>query len=240
MGEEHLDLLTFEAGLPIRRRSSDASGHVPRLLVDAAVNFAECRVGTAAGLQRAGGAVRRTTTVDDGVSLVDVRAVQLSPIAAQGLPGRAAIFVGCFFPLKILAGEAAVLTPGPVPDRHVWFDVFLLDHPSQHWCRTVGRIADEALWFEVKSLFDPVHHDLRRFDFHRPVGGRCFDIDDHAMGRVDEVVSRIGKEGRLTGGPPSALIAGRSGKGCGWRADRPSHPPARPDIPLLPGWPEAG
>ena len=152
MCEKHLDLLALEAGLPIRRRSGDTPGDVPRLLMDAAVNLAGCGIRTAAGLQWAVGAVHRTAAVDDGIGLGDVRAVQLSPIAAQGLSGWAAVFVGGFVPREVLAGEGAVLAPGPVPDRHVRFDAFLFDHPSQHGSRTVGRIADEPLGFEVKSF----------------------------------------------------------------------------------------
>lgn len=49
------------------------------------------------------------------------------------------------------------------------------------------------------------------------MGGRCLDIDDHAMGRVDEVIGRVSKEGRRPRGSGQPGLRVGQGKGAGGR-----------------------
>ena len=80
------------------------------------------------------------------------------------------------------------------------FDAFFVDHPTEHWRCPVSGVPDQSLRRDVEARFDPIDHDLGGFDFRRAVSRCRFDIEDHAMGSVDQVVRRIGEEGDAAGG----------------------------------------
>src|SRR5690349_24994311 len=94
----------------------------------------------------AGCAVPLTGPIDDRIGLGDVsaRVFERTPLAAQRLPLRAAVFVGLFAPAKLAAGQGVIVALLPFPHRHMWLYAFVLDHPRQHCRRSVRRVADEA------------------------------------------------------------------------------------------------
>lgn len=81
----------------------------------------------------------------------------------------------------------------------MWFDSLLIDHPGQHRCRTVGRIPDEAPWRYIEVRLDSINHELGGLNLCGAIRRRRFHIHDDTMGNINQIVRRIGKEGRPTG-----------------------------------------
>jgi hypothetical protein len=74
----------------------------------------------------------------------------------NSLPVGAAVFLGLFIPVEIVTRKAVVLAFGFVPYLHMWLDVFLLYHPSQHRRPTVSGVANEAFPLDFKLRFPKV------------------------------------------------------------------------------------
>jgi len=79
------------------------------------------------------------------------------------------------------------------------FDALVLDHPAEHRRTPVGGIRNEPLGGKIKARLDTINHFLGGFHYRRADGGCGFHIKDHAMGRVDQVVRRVGKEDYAAG-----------------------------------------
>ncbi len=75
-------------------------------------------------------------------------------------------------------------------------DLFLLDHPTQEFGRSIGRSLDPPLRCHLKAAFYPIHHRLGCVDLACPEGGRGFHIDDDPTIYIQQTVGRIGKTRR--------------------------------------------
>ena len=53
-------------------------------------------------------------------------------------------FAGLCVPSEMFAGEGVILAFGLIPDRHMGFNPFLVDHLAQHRRRSVAAILSEA------------------------------------------------------------------------------------------------
>src|SRR5215203_3784078 len=80
-------------------------------------------------------------------------------------------------------------------------------------------IADQTSGLEVEALLDPIDHLPGRVDLLRAVGRRCLDVDNDPSLQIDEVVGRVGVEGRSAGcrGPASGGVGERDDLRCGRR-----------------------
>ena len=54
-----------------------------------------------------------------------------APLAAKWVALRATILIVFLAPVKLAAGYRTVLTLSPVPQWHMRFDGFVVDHPAQ-------------------------------------------------------------------------------------------------------------
>src|SRR5262250_1154669 len=126
--------------------------------MDAARDLSNWRSRAAALLHRARSAVRLTGPIDDRIGLGNVRTrlLERTPLAAQGVSLRAAVFVSLLVPLELAAGQRLVVALPPFPHRHMRLDAFGLDHPRQHWRRPVGGVADQPLRGEREAPLDPI------------------------------------------------------------------------------------
>src|ERR1700758_3247093 len=101
--------------------------------MDAAYDLADRRVRTAFGFHRAQAAISLTGSVDNRVSFGDVgtRPHERTPLTAQGMALRTAVFIALLVPVEGVAGQRAVGALVPLPHWDVRFDVLLVDHPAQ-------------------------------------------------------------------------------------------------------------
>ena len=106
VSEEHLDLLAILARLFVSTRLGNVARHVPCRFMDAASDFPSRCVRTTARLHWAGRTIGLARSIDDGVSLRDMvtRVPECTPLAAQRMALRAAVFVGLFVPSKVATG----------------------------------------------------------------------------------------------------------------------------------------
>jgi hypothetical protein len=66
-----------------------------------------------------------------GFGDVCARPLEGSPLIAQRLTLRAAVLVALLVPLKVAAGQSVVCALSLVPQRHMRFDRFVVDHPGE-------------------------------------------------------------------------------------------------------------
>src|SRR5471032_2069606 len=110
----------------------------------------------------------------------------------------AAIFVALLDPIEIAIWKRAIATRRALPDRYMWLNAFLLNHPAKHRPRSVRRVTHQTLRFEIEALFDPIHHRLGGLHLLRSIGRRSFNIDNDPCVQVDQIVCRVGEECRST------------------------------------------
>jgi len=54
--------------------------------------------------------------------------------------------VGLGIPNEVRSAKGTIMALAFVPHRRVRHDLFYIDDPVEHVCRTIGGIADQALW----------------------------------------------------------------------------------------------
>src|ERR1700722_3546794 len=131
---------------------------------------------------------------------------------------RAAIFVALLDPMEVAIWKRTVVARRALPDRYMWLDAFLLNHPAKHRPCSVRSVAHQTFGFEREALFDPVDHRLGRLHLLRSMCGRGFNINNDPCVQVDQIVCRISKECRSTrrGGVACGRISERDS--FGWRS----------------------
>src|SRR5450759_949470 len=80
------------------------------------------------------------------------------------------------------------------------FDRFVVDHPAQQLSRAIGHVADQTLRLDVKTALDPINHGPCRIHF---LGSMCagrFDINDHPITHIDQIVRGVSEERRPSRG----------------------------------------
>jgi hypothetical protein len=67
-------------------------------------------------------------------------------------------------------------------------DLLLLDEPGKAVRRPVGAVSGQGSRLHAEARFGSLEHCQRRSDFRLSDGARRFDVDDHAVVGVDQVV----------------------------------------------------
>src|SRR5947208_3588855 len=165
-------------------------GDIAGALVDAARDPAEWGLRAASWLELALGAINEAAAVEDRVPGID------AACRRQRLALRAGIGVAALVIAEVLSGEGPIFTLGPIENRDVWCYLFLLDQPVQHRGRSVGGIGGEPLRLETEALFSTLDHSARGIYLGLTDSPRCFDVHDHPVLHVDQVVVGIGEERR--------------------------------------------
>jgi hypothetical protein len=76
----------------------------------------------------------------------------------------------------------------------MWLDIFA-NHPAQHRCAAIGRITSQLFRLEIPTRLEAFEQRrLGNFNFRRAVGRRSLDIQDGAMGGIDQIICRVGNE----------------------------------------------
>lgn len=114
-----------------------------------------------------------------------------TPLAAQWMTLRTAVFVSLFVPVKDIARQGTIGALIFLPHWDVRLYLFFIDHPVKQWRGSISRVANQAFWLEVKSLLDPIDHDLGRLGLCGPMRGRRFDVDNDARVDIDQVVRTV-------------------------------------------------
>ena len=125
MGEQHLNPLSFAAGLFERFGLGQSAGNVARLFVDAARDRAERRLWTALYLKRA------VTTVGCAGEITKRLAIDHRAGRRQKLACRADIDVALFVEGEVFPTEGAIFALGFIDDRDMRLDVFVVDEPIE-------------------------------------------------------------------------------------------------------------
>ena len=197
MGEQHLDLLPTATGLHVLRSCGVRTGHVASIFVQVPRDLAGKSVRAALGFEFAdvaiqfAGAIKFVPLGCDAASGNGVCASELDQLFAR----RAGVTVAFGVEGKIGAGERAVGSVGLVEDRNVRRDLLAFVQPSQALRRTVGAVGGQECGLYAEARLGSLQHCPRRSDFRLSDGARGFDIDDHTMVGVDQVVIGIGEEG---------------------------------------------
>lgn len=100
---------------------------------------------------------------------------------------RADVLVVLGVPLEVSPRPGAVAAPGLIEHRDVGRDL-AINQPAQHGSGAVGGVRDQAFRMQIKPGLHPIQHGPGRSDLGLPDGSRGFDIDNHTMIRVDQVV----------------------------------------------------
>ncbi len=182
--------------------------------MDRAQDLAGGQSRAAAGLERAGVAIRLAGAIAHQIVPVDERGwllVQL-PARPQQLSGRADIGVRLGIIVELPAREGAVLALRLVEDRDVRCDPAMLDQPVEHGCGAICGIGDEAFGVQIEPRHGAVDHPACRTGFCLSDGTAGLDIDDHRIVGVNQVVCRIGEEGMAPIG--CGPLRGGVGIGC--------------------------
>jgi len=81
-----------------------------------------------------------------------------------------------------------------IENGNVRRDLLLLDEPGEIVRRAICGVGDEIIRLQTEALFRALQHRLRRADLCLPDGARRFDVDDHPMIRIDQIIGRVGEE----------------------------------------------
>src|SRR5512135_605282 len=127
MGEEHLDPLAIAARLLKGPSVGKCSGHIARILVDAARDFALRGFRTASRLQRARAAVRYPCAVKQRRSIMN------APCRAQQFARRADIDVALLIEREVFPAQRTVLPPRHVLNWNMRRDILLIDDPIERF-----------------------------------------------------------------------------------------------------------
>ena len=71
-----------------------------------------------------------------------------------------------------------------------------IHEPAEHRAGAVGGIGDHPVGDQVELVFHPCQHGLRRPKLSLPDGTGAFDVQDHTVIRVDQIIVGIAKERR--------------------------------------------
>src|SRR5450631_4396066 len=116
--------------------------------MNAATDFANGRVRAAADLDWATCAIELTGSIKNDVGFGDVCAgvLERTPVAAQRVALRAAVFIVLLIPPKVATGQRVIHALSLVPQRNMRIDRFVVDHPTQQLSSAIGHVADQARW----------------------------------------------------------------------------------------------
>ena len=130
---------------------------------------------------------------------------------AQALAARADVAVVVMVIGEGIALERAVAAGGFVEHRDVRLNVTLVDQPGQHLRRTVGGVGCEPLGPDTEAVLHPRDHALARGHLGLAHRGARFHVHDDGVVEIDEVVGRVGVEGRpaMRAGPARCRIGRR-------------------------------
>lgn len=135
--------------------------------MNAVRDLAHWGIGAALGLAGACGAIMLTGAVDEGVCLRDVRTwrIEGSSVELQRMAFGAAAFIGLLIPLEVADRERGILALRFVPNRNVWLNLLVVDHPVEHGRTAVGGVADQSIGSDVETILHPLHHGFGGLDF---------------------------------------------------------------------------
>src|SRR6059058_721878 len=198
VGEQHLHLFALTARGPVRLGLGDVARHVASALVDGARDLAGGCLRTALRFQGTSLAIQLAGAIAHHAVLIDERARHSVDFLAlpEFLPGRADIAVALVVVGKRVAREGAVGALRFVEDRDVRLNPLLMDQPIQHLGRAIGAVADEALGIEIEACNRPLDHALGCRHLGLTDRRRRLDIDNDRVLDIDQIVVRIGEEGR--------------------------------------------
>ncbi|PAV72878.1 hypothetical protein WR25_24560 [Diploscapter pachys] len=107
-----------------------------------------------------------------------------------------------------IAFERAVAARGLVEHRDMRMDVALVDQPGQHLRRAVSGVGGQPLGPDAEAALHPRDHALARAYLGLAHRGARFHVHDDGVVEIDEVVGRVGVEGRpaMRAGPARCWI----------------------------------
>ncbi len=76
----------------------------------------------------------------------------------------------------------------------MWLDTFLMNQPSKCLGIAISAITDEAFWVYTKLLLDTINHIQCGIDFRLSDRRCCFNINNHSIIQVHQIVGGIGKD----------------------------------------------
>ena len=197
MGKQHLYLLSSPTGRFKFRRPSERPSNVAGIFVQIARNLPRHRIRAAPRLEFAdvaillAGAVTARAVSRDAGARRGVGAPELDQLFAC----RTDIAVSLGIEREVRSRERAVGSRRLIENGNVRRDLLLLDEPGEIIRRTICGVGDEIIRLQAEALFRALQHRSRSADLGLPDGARCFDVDDHSVIRIDQIIGRVGEEG---------------------------------------------
>ncbi len=182
--------------------------------------------GTTLRLQGATAAVVGAGAIADRVVLrrPGARNLEGPPAVLQQLARRTGVGVCLVVVGEVVAGEGPVLALGLIEDRDVGLDALLVHQPLKHLGRAVGGVGGQTLGPQAQAFLGALDHGSAGCQLALAHGGGRFDVDDHRVIQVDQVVGAVGEAGRsrLRGRPAGGRIGERQvlGRHLRGRAER--------------------
>lgn len=101
--------------------------------------------------------------------------------------------------LVIVAELVALETSGPasgmIKNWNMWFDAALMDKPGDIGGIAITSIGGQAPGPDAKSFLRPVDHRSLRCHLGRTDSRGGFNIDNHGVCQIDEIVGAVSEEG---------------------------------------------
>jgi hypothetical protein len=72
-------------------------------------------------------------------------------------------------------------------------DIYILGPDPERFCRTQKPL--QPLWLQAEAILRPFEHGASGADFGLTNGARGFDIDNHPVVGIDQIIGGISKEG---------------------------------------------
>ena len=120
--------------------------------------------------------------------------LELTATGQQVFVIRANVSVILIVKYEVGPRECLVEPLRSVENRNMWLDTFLMNQPSKCLGIAISAITDEAFWIYTKLLFNTINHIQSGIDFRLSDRRCCFNINNHSIIQVHQIVGGIGKD----------------------------------------------
>src|SRR4030095_10808571 len=105
-------------------------------------------------------------TIDSGVGFGDAApfVLEVAPILLQTLAARARERIGGGVADEVRPTKRPIISLALLPQGHVRFDGFLLDHPGHHLSRAISSVAYQPFREGAEPALPAIPHHLYRGD----------------------------------------------------------------------------
>ena len=197
MGKQHLDFLPAATSRLVFRRRGESPGNVSGVFMQITRNLAGDRIRAATRLKFANvavllaGAVEACAFGGDVGPWGSVSAPELDQLFAS----RARISVPFGIEGEVGARKRSVHPSGLVEDGNVRRSLLLFDEPRQALGRTIGTVGGQILRLQAEAILRSLEHGASRANLGLANCARGFNIDNHPVVGVDQIIGGVGKKG---------------------------------------------